>query len=83
MHTTFCVLCVFSNVQQLSEEDVREALLEFVASNCCYGKGAAREMNITQVLATNAFHVSHESGIQEEFDLKCDSGALCYFRLQH
>lgn len=52
------VLVIDSNTRRISEEEVRAALMEFVSQNCCYGKGAAREMSIDQIIPTNAFHVS-------------------------
>ncbi len=42
----------------MTETQCREALLAFVAENCCYGKKAAEDMKITEVQPTTALHVS-------------------------
>ena len=47
-----------SGLPQIREEEAREALLGFVAENCCYGKGAAQELKFTDLRHTSAFHVS-------------------------
>ena len=42
----------------MREEEAREALLEFVAENCCYGRDAAEELKFTELRHSSAFHVS-------------------------
>ena len=41
----------------VSEQEARTALLNLVADHCCWGKAAARNMNITKIASTSAFHV--------------------------
>lgn len=40
----------------VSEQEARMALLNLVAEHCCWGKAAARNMNITKIASTSAFH---------------------------
>jgi len=40
----------------VSEQEARTALLNLVAEHCCWGKAAARNMNITKIASTSAFH---------------------------
>lgn len=47
-----------SRIPVISEDDAREALLTEVATHCCYGKGAARRLVITNITPSSAFHVS-------------------------
>ena len=47
-----------TGLPQMREEEAREALLEFVAENCCYGRGAAEELKFTDLRHSSAFHVS-------------------------
>ena len=47
----------------VSEEEARDALLSYVAEHCCFGKGAARDMEIEDVTASSAYHVSHSARI--------------------
>ena len=42
----------------ISEAESREALLEFVNTKTCWGKGAAEKMDITNIAPCNALHVS-------------------------
>jgi hypothetical protein len=44
---------------QVSEKIARQALLEHVKNRCCYGKGAAKNMAITKLKYSSAFHVSY------------------------
>ena len=60
-HTTIsCTgfLIPFST-SDLSVEDCRDAMLQFVAENCCYGAGTAKEMQITDTRSSKALHVSN------------------------
>lgn len=43
----------------ISRTEAREALLQYVAENCCYGKGAAQKMEMVRVVPSNALHVSN------------------------
>ena len=47
-----------TGLPQIQEEEAREALLGFIAENCCYGKGAAQELKFTDLRHSSAFHVS-------------------------
>lgn len=49
----------YISAARISEEEAREALLAFVAENCCYGKGAAEKMIMNLIVPSNALHVSH------------------------
>lgn len=57
----FCMM--FSNVfllirgAQITDNQAKDALLEFVAQHCCYGKGAAESMDIKDMHHSNAYHV--------------------------
>ena len=42
----------------ISEDEARDALLAFVAENCCYGKKAAEDMEIKDITPSSAYHVS-------------------------
>ena len=44
----------------ISEDQARDALLTFVAENCCYGKKAAKDMDIKDIAQSSAYHVSAE-----------------------
>ena len=44
-------------VANLSQEECREALLHFVAENCCYGKGPAEKMVMEEIKPSTALHV--------------------------
>ena len=46
-----------ADVPAVSEQQARTALLHLVADHCCWGKGAARNMNINRIVSTSAFHV--------------------------
>ncbi|XP_070559582.1 protein SSUH2 homolog isoform X2 [Ptychodera flava] len=46
----------FADIIYLSEDDARDSLLGYVTEHCCYGKRAAREMNINNILPSNALH---------------------------
>ncbi|XP_070559103.1 protein SSUH2 homolog [Ptychodera flava] len=40
----------------INEDEAKEALLSYVTQHCCYGKSAARDMNINNILPSNALH---------------------------
>lgn len=46
------------SITQIDESDAREALLNFVAEKCCYGKAAANELQIMKISPSCALHVS-------------------------
>ena len=48
----------FFRAADITEEEARTALLEYVAEHYCYGKGAAEKMQIRNVRPSNALHVS-------------------------
>ena len=52
-HVSF-LMC---SVPVISEDDAREALLEFIGQRCCYGKKAAREFVFANIDPSSAFHV--------------------------
>ena len=41
----------------INEDQAREALLQYVAQNCCYGSGAAKNMTFRDLKSSSAFHV--------------------------
>lgn len=49
---------ILPNRPQVTEQQARSALLAQVAEHCCYGKDAAKEMAITKINYSSAFHVS-------------------------
>ena len=55
----YCVIkhCACS-AADISRTEARDALLEYVAQNYCYGKDAAQKMQMVRVKPSNAFHVS-------------------------
>jgi len=46
------------SVPTITEQEAREALIEFVADHCCYGNGAAQDLNFNDLQSSSAFHVS-------------------------
>ena len=51
-------ISIFSRAANITSEEAREALMQFVSEHCCYGAGAAKNMNIRNVSPSNALHVS-------------------------
>ncbi|KFM70468.1 hypothetical protein X975_21848, partial [Stegodyphus mimosarum] len=49
------------NIPQLTEKEVRDALLKEVSSHCCYGKSAVRDMAVTEIKHSIAFHYTLET----------------------
>ena len=45
------------SIPVISEEQARDALNEFVAAECCYGKGVLKDMVIRDIQSTSAYHV--------------------------
>lgn len=50
-----------SKAFQLNEDDAREALLEYVSQQCCYGKGAAKKMKLDDAESSAALHYTLET----------------------
>jgi hypothetical protein len=61
---------------RLTKNDVREALLHFASTHCCYGKAAARECDVTEILAASALHVRLELHVTP-----CSNGNLKYYSI--
>jgi len=40
----------------ISEDDAKRALLEYIGSKCCYGKGAVEKLKIEAIVSSNAYH---------------------------
>lgn len=58
----------------MTEDEARDALLSYVAEHCCFGKGAAKEMEIEDITPSSAYHVSHSARINNfsiYFSLVC------------
>ena len=52
-------LCVWRSVGDfISEDEAQQALLGAVSQRCCYGKTAAKEMDIYQIVSSCALDVS-------------------------
>ncbi|KAL9959449.1 hypothetical protein ACROYT_G032774 [Oculina patagonica] len=47
---------IFQQATAITEEQARDALLAFVAENCCYGKKAATDMDIKDITPSSAYH---------------------------
>lgn len=47
----------------MTEDEARDALLSYVAEHCCFGKDAAKEMEIEDITPSSAYHVGHSAGI--------------------
>ncbi|XP_023231540.1 protein SSUH2 homolog [Centruroides sculpturatus] len=45
----------------LTEEEVREALIEHVSQHCCYGSDPAKNMVIRDITMSSAFHYKLET----------------------
>ncbi|XP_055881866.1 protein SSUH2 homolog isoform X2 [Biomphalaria glabrata] len=49
------------SVVTLTEEQAREAIIQFAAEHCCYGKGPAVEMKLNSLESSSAFHYTLET----------------------
>lgn len=49
------------SIPQLTEKEVRQALLREVSSHCCYGTGVVRDMAVTEIKHSIAFHYTLET----------------------
>ncbi|XP_052285249.1 protein SSUH2 homolog [Dreissena polymorpha] len=52
---------LFVCLPRIDEHEARQALLQHVAENCCYGKGAATELTLNDLIASSAFHYTLET----------------------
>ena len=52
----YLLVCHYS-LPVINEDQAREALLQYVAQNCCYGSGAAKNMTFRDLKSSSAFHV--------------------------
>ncbi|XP_060604366.1 protein SSUH2 homolog isoform X2 [Ruditapes philippinarum] len=50
-----------AGLPKIDENEARQALLEFVAENCCYGKGAAESLQFKDLVHSSAFHYTLET----------------------
>ena len=50
-----------ADLPAISEVEARSALLSLVTEHCCWGKAAARNMAISKIVSTSAFHVRRRS----------------------
>ncbi|XP_070536454.1 protein SSUH2 homolog [Ptychodera flava] len=51
----------FGEGGKISEEEAREAMLQFVDAHCCYGSRPAKQMTITNILPGSALHYELET----------------------
>lgn len=51
----------FTDLANLDEAACKQAMIEFVNQNCCYGKKPANEMNIQKALGLTALHYTLET----------------------
>jgi len=51
----------FDSTAQITDSEAHDALMEFVGEHCCYGKGAARDMEIKDMKHSSAYHYKLES----------------------
>ena len=49
---------IISSSTIITEEQAREAMLQFVNEHCCYGAKPAQEMVIKDIKPSNSYHVS-------------------------
>lgn len=50
-----------SNMPHFTAEEVREAVIHLASENCCYGSGTAKDMQITDINMSSAFHYTLET----------------------
>ncbi|XP_067937296.1 protein SSUH2 homolog [Watersipora subatra] len=51
----------FGSAANITRTEAREALLNYVAQYCCFGKGAAKELMMLKVVPSNAMHYTLET----------------------
>ena len=54
----FPFLIYYGRATAITEQQARDALLAFVSENFCFGKKAARDMDVKDVAPSSAYHVS-------------------------
>eukprot|EP00794_Sanderia_malayensis_P005601 gene5601-6290_t len=54
----------FDRAAVISDDEAKDALINFVAENCCYGKSPAEEMSIKDMKASSAYHYMLETFIE-------------------
>lgn len=47
----------------ITEDQVKSALDDFVSEQCCYGKKPLRLIEIREIMMNSAFHVNHFKNI--------------------
>lgn len=55
----------FMSAPVISEDTARQALLEHVAQQCCWGKGAAEKMTIKELQSSTSYHYILETYTEE------------------
>lgn len=55
---------VVSRTFHASDDQVRRALLDLVSERCCYGKSAAKNMAISKIVTSSAFHYTLETYVE-------------------
>ena len=75
----YLLACHYS-LPVINEDQAREALLQYVAQNCCYGSGAAKNMTFRDLKSSSAFHVCVH-GLSLELELQGSTGV--FFRPSH
>ncbi|XP_077868670.1 protein SSUH2 homolog [Saccoglossus kowalevskii] len=51
----------YSSASNISEDDARAAMIQFVSEHCCYGSKPAKEMEISSILPSSALHYQLET----------------------
>ncbi|XP_077868667.1 protein SSUH2 homolog [Saccoglossus kowalevskii] len=51
----------YSSASNISEDDARAAMIQFVSEHCCYGSKPAKEMNIGSIIPSSALHYQLET----------------------
>ena len=54
----YWILLHFFRATAITDDQARDAMIQFVSENCCYGTAPAREMVIKDVIPSSAYHVS-------------------------
>ncbi|CAG2101339.1 unnamed protein product, partial [Medioppia subpectinata] len=44
---------------EISESEARQALVKYISTRCCYGKGVAKDMSIIKIEHMCAFHLTN------------------------
>ena len=51
-------LSLLFRAAQITDAQAKDALVEFVSQNCCYGSSPADDMEIKDMKSSSAYHVS-------------------------